>query len=98
MPYPIRLSKVTPIGAHTTNGTLSSAVTIAHGAAGGILIAATTQNVRYTLDGTTPTATTGFLIVAGVPVILPLSAETTLKVIEVTTTAVIQYQLLSNTI
>lgn len=58
-----------------------------------LMIQALTQNVRYTLDGTTPTASVGFQLKAGDPPrIIPLSSETTVKVIQEIATASIQYQ------
>lgn len=84
----------TPVGAHTVNSSLSSAVTLTPPAgANALLIQALTQNVRFTLDGTTPTASTGFQIIAGNPaMIIDLSATTVFKIIQETATATIQYQ------
>ena len=83
-----------PIGAHTTNATLSSAVTLTIPAnATKLLMQAITQNVRITLDNTTPTATVGFQLRAGDPaVVIPIAVGTVIKVIEETATATIQYQ------
>ena len=58
-----------------------------------ILIQALTQNVRYTLDGSVPTATAGFQLKAGdPPVIISILGITVLKVIEETATADVQIQ------
>lgn len=52
-----------------------------------------TQNARFTLDGTTPTTTKGFLVVANaVPLLVYLGPGVTLTVIETATTAVFDYQ------
>ena len=83
-----------PNGAHNDGLDISSAValTIPAGATK-LLIQALTQNIRFTLDGTTPTATVGFQIVAGdPPLVIPLSSVTTITVIEETATADMQYQ------
>lgn len=60
-------------------------------AAGHVWIQALTQNVRMTLDGTTPTASVGVRLTAGDPPI-ELSAENALnaKFIEETSSAVIE--------
>ena len=51
------------------------------------------QNVRYTLDGTTPTASKGFLLKAGdPPVIIPITSGMLVKVIEEAASADLQYQ------
>lgn len=61
----------------------------------GILMQATAQNIRYTLDGTTPTASTGFQMIASDP---PLFVELTqnnnlvLKFIRETSGAVLEYE------
>lgn len=87
-----------PIGAHSDGADISSAAEIERPAAlavgvAKLLIQALTQNVRYTLDGTTPTATTGFQLVAGdPPIIIPIGGSTTVKVIEEAATADLQFQ------
>lgn len=87
-----------PIGSHSDGGDISTATTISPPAGlalnvAKLLIQAVSQNVRYTLDGTTPTATTGFQLVAGdLPIILPVGSNTVIKVIEESATADLQYQ------
>lgn len=87
-----------PIGAHNDGLTISSAQTIAapDGLATNVaqlLIQAVGQNVRYTLDGSTPTASKGFRLVAGdPPIIIPVGSNTVIKVIEEAATADLQYQ------
>src|SRR5262245_23468178 len=83
-----------PVGAHTTNSSLSSAVTLTvpMGAAQILVMQAFGQAIRYTLDGTVPTASTGFRLAAGESDVIPVSADTTIKVIEETASASVQYQ------
>jgi hypothetical protein len=86
----------TPVGSHTSNGTLGSAVTLTKPAgANVIIIQCTGQNVRYTLDGTTPTTTVGFLLVADQPPVKMPVGGAAVKVIQVSATATIQYQWVS---
>jgi hypothetical protein len=82
-----------PIGAQITDAALSAVKTFLKPAdANGCLINAVTQNVRYTLDGSTaPTASVGLLMVAGqAPIYLEPGAS--LKVIEVAASASISLQ------
>ena len=83
-----------PVGSHKIGTVISSAVTLTPPAtATKLLIQALDQNIRITLDGTTPTATTGFQLAAADPMLLvPLGNDTTIKVIEEAATADIQYQ------
>ena len=83
-----------PLGAHSSGATISSATTLtpATGATK-LLVQALTQNVRFTLDGTEPTASLGFQIMAGdAPFIIPVGNGTVIKVIEEAATASLQYQ------
>lgn len=83
-----------PLGSHTQNASLSSAVTLAAPAgATQIMIQAFDQHVRITLDGTAPTTTKGFRIAAGdPPVILFITPESTVKLIEEAATATAEIQ------
>jgi hypothetical protein len=88
-----------PAGAHTANSSLSSAVTLtpptlSNGEpASQLLIQAFDQNIRLTLDGTTPTANTGFQIEpADRSVLIPVALDTTVKIIEETAGGSVQYQ------
>lgn len=83
-----------PVGAHSSGATISSATTLtAPTGATKILMQALTQNVRFTLDGTAPTASLGFQLKAGdPPLVVPLGVGTVLKVIQETATASLQYQ------
>ncbi len=88
---------IAPIGAHTTNSSLSSAVTLLQPlGASRILLQAFTQNVRFLFTETTdtfvPTASVGFRLLAGERIDLSVPAGTLLKVIEETASASIQYQ------
>lgn len=82
------------IGAHSSGLAINTATTLSAPAnAKRVLIQAITQNVRYTLDGTAPTATLGFQLKASdPPLLIPIGPNTTLKVIEETATASLQYQ------
>lgn len=58
-----------------------------------ILVQALTQNARFTLDGTNPTATLGFQLVAGdPPVLIPLGADLYPEFFPETAGCIIQYQ------
>lgn len=103
MPYDTRVKQqlnknpnaYTIVGSHTRNASLGSVVTLSlPSGANGILIQASAQNVKYTLDGTNPTSTIGFtLSTSAAPVLITFPADTTvLKVIEATAGAAIDYQ------
>ena len=83
-----------PIGAHSDGADVSSAATLTPPTgATKIMMQALTQNVRFTLDGTTPTASAGFqLKAADPPLVIFLRNATTIKVIEESATADLQYQ------
>lgn len=83
-----------PVGSHQDGPVISTAQALVNPAgATKLLIQALDQNVRFTLDGTTPTASKGFQLRAGdPPVIIPISANTTVKVIQEAATADLQYQ------
>jgi hypothetical protein len=83
-----------PVGAHQTDATISSATSFTCPAeANGVLISALAQDVNFTLDGTTPTATVGLTLKADDTVIfIPMYGGQVLKVIEQTATANINLQ------
>ena len=58
-----------------------------------IMMQALTQNIRYTLTGSTPTATSGFQMKAGDPPILVNLDGVVLKIICETNGAILQYEL-----
>ena len=61
--------------------------------AAGILLQAVTQNIRFTLDGTVPTATRGFQLKAGdPPLYIGLDTGITLKFIREAAGAVLEYE------
>lgn len=58
-----------------------------------LLVQAIDQNIRFTLDGTVPTASVGFQIVAGDPaIIIPLAKNTAPQFIEEAAGASFEYQ------
>ncbi len=90
----VDLAGFAPVGAHTSNNSLGTVVTLTPPAgADQIYMQAITQNIRYTLDGTAATTTLGFQLKAGDPPrLISLGATQTIKVIEETATAVLQFQ------
>ena len=90
-----------PVGAHTQNATISAATTIdpsgladsIESVVNAIVLQANGRDIRYTLDGTTPTATVGFLLPAGgSPVLLHWANGVNIRVIETAATATLVYQ------
>lgn len=83
-----------PSGAHSSDLAIATAQTLTKPTgATKLMIQALSQNVRYTLDGTAPTASSGFQLRAGdPPVIIPIGSNTVIKVIQEATTASLQYQ------
>ena len=81
------------IGSHSSTLDVSTAKTIIKPAgAAAILVQTITQNVRFTLDGSTPTTTHGFQLATGnIPITIPVPGAS-IKVIEEAATAVLQYQ------
>lgn len=95
MTYPLAnpLIALLPVGSHTSAGVASSTTLTAPAGSSAILLQATAENIRFTLDGTTPTASTGFQLRAGdAPLLVMLLNVTALKFIEETATAALQYQ------
>lgn len=79
----------TPIGAHSTESPVASTVVARPAASIGgdnatmVLIYTESQAIRYTLDGTVPVvATTGFPLAADSGVVIAVSNNTTLTIIE----------------
>ena len=90
-----QLAPFDPVGNHTRNATLNAAVDLSAlrpADSDKIMIQCDTQNVRYTLDGTVPTATVGFLLLTTQPpVVIAVSDTTRLRVIEAAGGGVINY-------
>lgn len=82
-----------PIGNHVDGTDISSSVTLSpEDGATKLMIQALGQNVRLTLDGTTPTASKGFQLEAWAPPVLVWVGGAVVKVIEEAATADLQYQ------
>jgi hypothetical protein len=82
-----------PNGAHVMGSAFSTATTLTPpGDVSKILIQCTDADCRYTIDGSTPTATTGFQLKADDPPLVLSVHNVTLKMIEESATAVVQYQ------
>ncbi len=92
----------TPVGSHIAGTNISSATVIMPGNMGisdpadKVVIQTTAQNIRYTLDGTTPTPTIGFQLKSTDPprqiIIRPGTGGVVLTVIEEAGGAVLQVQ------
>lgn len=82
-----------PVGAHSANAVIATATVLTKPAgATAIRIQTIGQAVRYTLDGTTPTATVGFqLAAAAAPVVIPVPGAS-ITIIQEAATAALQYQ------
>lgn len=83
-----------PVGSHVDGTDISSAVVLTpETGARKVVLQALTKDIRYTLDGTVPSATKGFQLTAGDPaVVLDLTTGVTITVIEIAATADIQIQ------
>lgn len=83
------------IGTHQQDTTIATAtvLTLPSGA-NGMLLQCTGTNVRYTLDGTAPTTTRGFVLVANAsPVLITFPTDdTVVTVIESSASAAVEYQ------
>ena len=82
-----------PVGSHSSGALISTATTLTKPeGANSILIQTLVQNVRFTLDATTPTASVGFQILAGNPPMIIAVPGASIKVIEEVASASLQYQ------
>lgn len=84
-----------PIGVHTVDNSINTATTVElPSGANALLVQATEQNARYTIDGTTPTASTGFVLKAGNDpvIILAPTEDVVFNFISETAGSVINYQ------
>ncbi len=85
-----------PVGSHSSGASIAEATTLTKPeGASQIIIQALTQNVRFTLDATTPTTTVGFQLLAGNPPSIIAVPGTGIKVIQEAATASLQYQWVS---
>ena len=58
-----------------------------------VLAQASGHNIRYTCNGTNPTASSGFVLLDGSdPITIPITKETTLKFIAETAGALLEYE------
>lgn len=56
-----------------------------------VLVQATVQNIRYTINGTNPTAASGFVLIKGNdPLSIPVTKNTVLKFVSETAGAILQ--------
>ncbi len=86
---------LTPVASGFTSGRNISAATTLTPPSGAtkLLVQTITQNIRYTIDGTSPTASLGFQLRAGdPPIVIPVWPGTTIKVIQEAATAVLTEQ------
>ena len=84
-----------PMGDHKTDATISAASPLdPPNYATKVLLQATDQNIRYTLDGSDPVANThGFLLLTTeAPTIIEIERGVIITVIEDTATAILQFQ------
>lgn len=82
-----------PVAAHGADSVTTAATLTKPAGANKVLLQALTQNVRYTLDGSTPTTSSGFQLKAGdAPRQIAVDGGITLKVVTETGTASLQYQ------
>ena len=85
-----------PKGVHTSVTDLSSVVTVTNNEEEGaraLLVQALTQNIRYTLSNTTPTASVGFVLRSTDPPFrIDLDEDMSVRFIEETGGAVLQRQ------
>lgn len=91
---PVRPALLQPFSTHvsvTITGAFSPASRPAE--AEWLLVQALTQNARYTLDGTTPTAALGFQLKAGdPPMLIPLGKDLYPRFFPETAGTILQYQ------
>jgi hypothetical protein len=94
LPWWVAIRGFKPIGSHVDGTVLTSAVTLTPpSGATKLLIQVLDQDVRYTLDGTTPTASLGFQLKKDdPPLIIIIEEGVVIKMIQEAATADIQYQ------
>ncbi len=86
--------KFQALGAMLSDNTISASTDLTPPAgADAVMIQCLSQNVRYTIDGSTvPTASTGFLMVANTVYTLDVTPGVAIKVIEASASATVIYQ------
>jgi hypothetical protein len=83
----------TPVGNHQSVLLTTNVLTLSPpDNATEVLIQVLEINCRFTLDGTTPTTSSGFQLLAGDSVIMSISKTTTIKIIGEETGAGVEYQ------
>ncbi len=88
-----RRAKYAPVGSHQNKTAVSVQTLTPDPGATGVFIQATTQNLRMTLDGTTPTAAIGFqLATTQPPLYVPVPDGASIKVIQETSGGIVQFQ------
>ncbi len=93
--YNTNLFSIVPIGGHTRNFLLGSPVVITIPAnATGMLVQAGDQNVKYTINGTSPDVNVGFMLrTTDVPARIDLFPGAKITFVEAVAGASINYQL-----
>lgn len=82
-----------PVEAHQTDATISTATTLTRPSGADVIrLQAFSQAIRYTLDNTTPTATTGFRLAVNELIEIPLGPGGTVRVIEESATGSVQWE------
>jgi hypothetical protein len=87
------MMKVSAVGAHGSLAVATVQTIPVPDGSTGVLLQAGTQNVRITLDGTTPTATVGFqLATANGVQQLPVNGGMVIKAVQETGGGILQFQ------
>src|SRR5690349_24922886 len=89
----VSIAPYLPVGVHNSVTVAAVRQVTTPGNSSGLLVQALTQNIRFTLDTTNPTTTVGFQIKAGdPPVLIPCGPNITVRFLEETASATLQYQ------
>lgn len=92
---PVALVPISPVGDHGSETLGASKFTPVRpvGVTRYLLVQALVQNVRFTLDGTDPTATVGFQLLASDPaVLIPMGPDLQPQFFREVAGAILQYQ------
>ena len=90
----VELDTIYPVDTHRsyTLGTIVHTLGVPKGASY-VLVQALAGNARYTLDGSAPTAAVGFqLVQSDPPILIPISALTTVRFIREAAGTILEYQ------